>query len=130
MPLFRWDRRYATGVQEIDDQHKKLMGLMNELHDAMRSGKGKEVSRSILSELMDYSIYHFRTEEKMMRERSYPEMELHIKQHSDFMIRVEDLSRRLSSGEYMMALEINEFLKEWLSGHILSVDKEMGKYIR
>ena len=63
MPLIAWDQGFSVGVGSIDEQHKKLIGLLNDLHDAMRFGKGRDVLGKVLAELIDYTAYHFRTEE-------------------------------------------------------------------
>lgn len=130
MPLFRWEARFETGIREIDDQHKRLIWLINDLHEAMKEGRGRETISFILAKLLDYSIYHFRTEEGLMEGSDYPFSAEHIKQHAEFILKVQDLSKRFDSGEFMITVETNEFLKEWLTGHILGTDKEMAPFLR
>jgi hemerythrin len=73
MELIKWKDVFSVKVSEVDNQHKKLIGLINQLYDAMRVGKGREVLGSVLTELVNYTIYHFSTEERLFREYGYPE---------------------------------------------------------
>ena len=66
MPLFVWEDKYKVGVKEFDEQHKKLIELINKLYDAMKQGHGKDVLKSIVNDLFEYTKYHFETEEKIL----------------------------------------------------------------
>jgi len=74
MPLFPWSDDLSVKVTLIDDQHKKLIALINSLHDAMRAGEGKQVLEKTLKELADYTVYHFQTEEKYMQAVPLPDL--------------------------------------------------------
>lgn len=126
MVLFEWDNKYVIGINEVDEQHKRLVQLINELHEAMSEGRGKEETRNVLMKLMDYSMYHFRTEEELMDRHGYNELVHHQTQHLSFVDKVKELTRRHDEGEFMISIETIEFLKEWLSSHILVSDKRFG----
>lgn len=72
MSLFAWNEKYSVNIQEIDDQHKRLIGLVSQLHGAMQQGKGKEVMDKILKELIQYTRTHFAAEERIMKVNGYP----------------------------------------------------------
>jgi hemerythrin len=128
--LFPWEGKYVLGIEEIDDQHMKLVGMINSLHEGMRSGKGREVTASVLQSLMEYALYHFRTEEDLMKRYDYQGLLEHRTEHLVFMDRVGEMAKRHGGGEYLVSLELNDFLKEWLSDHILSTDRKYAPYIR
>ena len=128
--LFQWSEKYATGHAEIDSQHMRLVSMINELHEALSEGKGKKTSSGILERLVEYAGYHFKTEEKLMQKWVHENMGIHINEHRAFLSRVLEMSRDLDNGEYMVSIELNEFLKEWLSQHILGTDMLLVEHIR
>jgi len=66
MALLNWSKEYSVEVQSIDKQHQKLFDMLNDLHDAMKSGRGVQVGPAILKGLVKYAGEHFADEEKMM----------------------------------------------------------------
>ena len=88
MAFIDWDDSFSVKVKEIDAQHKRLVDMLNELYDAMRQGKGKEVLGKIIGGLIEYTDVHFKTEEKYFDKFGYPETEAHKKEHSDFVQKV------------------------------------------
>ncbi len=75
MSLFSWKEKYSVNVREIDEQHKKLIGMIAQLDDAMREGKGKQVLDKTLQDLIGYTRTHFMTEERIMKANGYPDYE-------------------------------------------------------
>ena len=130
MTLFPWDNKYEVGVGEIDDQHKKLVSIINELHEAMLLGKGRKVQGGIISELVDYTRYHFQTEEDKLLRYGFPGYAEHRGQHNRFISKLAQIQKKHLDAEYMVTLELNEFLKDWLSGHILGSDREYSDFLR
>jgi hemerythrin len=122
--LFIWNDSYKTGISTIDTQHKKLVDLINELHDAMTKGQGNQVIGKIVNELVNYTITHFAAEERLMKQAGYADFDAHKKIHDDFTAKVRDMQKSLADGQKMMSLQVSTFLKEWLSGHIMGTDKK------
>ncbi len=122
MALMNWDEKYSVGITKIDEQHKKLINLINKLYDAMREGKGKEVLLSILDETLEYTKYHFVTEEGLFKQYSYSQIEDHIKEHRDMKGKVEQLYLDVQTGKTSISIEVFNFLKFWLNNHILNTD--------
>lgn len=79
MALITWNENYSVKVKQFDDQHKKLIDMINELHDAMKVGKGKDVMEKILAGLIQYTVTHFANEERLMKQHNYPDYEQHKK---------------------------------------------------
>lgn len=124
MPIFTWSDDIATGIDEIDTQHKKLITLVNELNDAMMARKAKESLEKILQELTDYTVYHFATEERAFDRYAYTRRDEHLKYHRDFVAKVEDLTKRFKKSEIALSVDVMQFLVDWVKNHILVEDKK------
>lgn len=129
MALFEWDQQYSVGIVKIDEQHRRLVDMINELHDAIISAVGEPAVKSILDKLLDYTAYHFESEESLLKEFEYPDMERHKKDHDTLAWRVLDLRSRYESGEGVGAPELLDFLTGWLKNHILYSDKKYGLFL-
>ncbi|MBI5307325.1 MAG: hemerythrin family protein [Planctomycetes bacterium] len=124
MAFITWNDGLSVNVKEIDAHHKKLIGLINQLHDSMLEGKGKEASGKILSALVDYTASHFTYEEKLFKQYGYPEYDAHRKDHEDLIRQVKDFKSQFDKGTLGLTLKLMTFLKDWLNNHILGTDKK------
>jgi len=129
MALITWNENFSINITEIDSQHKKLIELINELHEAMKVAKGKDVMGNILSELVNYTVYHFGTEEKLFQKHGYPEYATHKKRHDDLTKQVKDTADKFNKGGNIITVEVMSFLKDWLQNHILTVDKRYAPFL-
>ena len=127
MPLMTWNDELSVNVKEIDDQHKKLIGLINNLHDAMKSGQGKQVMESTLQELAAYTVYHFTAEEKYMQEFHYPRYLAHKIKHDAFVKKVADFQNDYHAGRLGLSLDLMNFLKSWITTHIMDTDHQYSE---
>jgi len=127
MPLMTWGPMLAVGVKEIDDQHKVLVQMANDLNDAMRNGQGKDVLGKTLKELVNYTRNHFATEERLMDKYKYPQSAEHKQQHKDLVHTVSELVTKFDAGDAALSTEVMNFLREWLMKHILNTDKAFAK---
>ena len=112
--FFDWDSTYSVCVGEIDEQHKQLVNLINELHSAMMARKAKEILGEIIDELIEYTSYHFGTEEKYFDKFGYEETEAHKSIHKKFV----------DNNKLFVSSKILNFLKDWLLTHIKVTDKK------
>jgi hemerythrin len=128
MALIAWSDKYSMNIKEIDDQHKKLVGMINELHDAMKQAKSKEVSLDIINKLADYTKYHFSTEEKYMKQFGYPDYAAHKKEHEKFIDQVMSFKIEYEAGKAGLSFDLLDFLKKWLVTHIQSSDKKYSPF--
>jgi hemerythrin len=119
-----WNAELDVRVREINEQHKKLIDLINKLHDAMRTGQGKQVLGATLQELAAYTVYHFQTEEKYMQQFKYPGYLLHKSEHTAFVKKVTDFQKDFASNRLGVTLELMNFLKDWVNNHIKETDKQ------
>lgn len=121
--VFAWKDEYAFGIAEIDRQHRTLVDLVRDLHEAMAAGKGTDTLRAILDELIRYTQSHFRYEEQMLARAGWKDLEVHKAEHQKLTRTVEEFRRDLASGRVAMTLRVMDFLKSWLVGHILEKDR-------
>lgn len=128
--LIRWTDKFVTNIKEIDDQHKKLIDLINEFYGAVKENRAKEAQGKLLSGVVDYAKYHFKTEEALMRQYGYIESEDHENAHRSFEAQVADFYRRSMRGGMVLPVELTNYLRDWLQGHILSTDQELGAFLR
>lgn len=129
MALIDWSDKYSVDNPSIDTQHKKLIEIINEFHEAMKSGKGKEQIQLSLSKLLDYTKTHFGFEEKMMQSKQYPDVNIHLKEHAIIINKISDYQEKIKNGENVSSMEMMDFMKNWLFIHIQSFDKKLGKYL-
>lgn len=129
MPFVVWDDAYKTNISEIDAQHKKLFEMINDLHSALKSGRGRDILDDILNRLAIYCDTHFATEERYMRNYAYPEYRVHKTQHEDLTRKTKEFYERFKNASSDITLELMEFLKNWLHNHILKMDKQYGVYL-
>ncbi len=130
MPLMTWNERLSVGVKLLDDDHKKLVGMVNQLYDAIQGGKGKESMGPILDGLIDYTKVHFAHEEHLFVQTGYPASSAHKKEHDDLTRQVLDVQQKYKAGvNGTLSLEVMNFLKNWLVNHIQGSDQKYGPYL-
>ncbi|RMF56980.1 MAG: hemerythrin [Calditrichaeota bacterium] len=130
MALFQWSDTFSVGISSIDRQHQKLISLVNELHEAMKNGKSKEVLGYIIEELINYTKYHFQTEEELFHKYQYPQEAAHKAAHDSFVEKVLQFQEGFESGKVLLSMEILQFLKQWVSDHIQKVDKQYSFFLK
>lgn len=128
MGLIRWRDEYATEVESIDNDHKKLVELINQLYEARRQGEADQLLKRLFAELNAYCNEHFKREEDEMERLGYPEREAHQQEHQQLMQQTATLQSQLESGEDSLSNETFKFLRHWLLDHIVEVDKKFGAY--
>lgn len=129
MPLMVWSDRLSVGVKLIDDDHKRLLSLANDLHDAIVDRRGKEQLGNTLEELLNYTRFHFAREEQFFLETTYAEAATHKVEHDGLTAQVEQIQVRFNAGSPALTLEVMNFLKDWLFDHILGSDAKFGPHL-
>ena len=128
MAYIDWRDEFSVNVKQIDDQHKMLVDMINTLYDAMLANKTKDAQLQTVTRMVKYAATHFALEEKYMKQYSYGGYALHKKEHDAFAAKANDLQARMDKGGFVLTLEIVNFLREWLSHHILVVDKAYSNH--
>jgi hemerythrin len=124
MAFIEWNNSFSVGVSEIDLQHQKLVGIINDLHDAMLQGKGKAVLEEIIRGLVDYAGAHFLTEETYFDQFRYPDAGSHKEEHSAFTQKVAEFKDGFDAGKLALSITVMDFLSSWLRNHIMVADKK------
>lgn len=121
--LIEWSDSLSVGIQEIDEQHKVLVDLLNKLHDAIIHMHGNDAAKEILGQLYEYTKIHFAVEESLMRILGYPDYDEHKEHHELLIKQVQQLSNKLDKEGHSISFELLHFLKMWLTKHIMEEDK-------
>tara|TARA_B100001964_G_C14063743_1_gene522610 strand:- start:372 stop:773 length:402 start_codon:yes stop_codon:yes gene_type:complete len=124
--MFDWEDKFSVGISEIDEEHKKLIGILNKAVFANEHNDNTAETLELLGNMIEYSRKHFSTEEAYMLEFKFPEYELHKDEHLDFTAKTIRNYHNFVSGDYQITNEVLEYLKQWLVNHIQVTDK---KYI-
>ena len=124
--LVDWSSRMETGISEIDQQHKQLVDLVNQLSEAMYTGKGRDMLDHTLASLEKYALFHFGTEERLMAMHCYSEAASHKRGHESFIDDIRRFRRRFDAG-CIFPVEIMFFLREWIIYHIMMSDRDLGQ---
>ncbi|MFH1155957.1 MAG: bacteriohemerythrin [Pseudomonadota bacterium] len=120
--LMTWGPKLETGLKEIDSQHRKLVGMINSLHRAMKLKKGAKESGRILDELAQYTVFHFGHEETLFDKHGYPDTGEHKKIHKALVKQVTDFQSGFNKGQATLSMDLMDFLKDWLKNHIMKTD--------
>jgi hemerythrin len=129
MPIILWSDKLSVGIAEIDAHHKGLINIVNQLHDAIRTGKGDLELGVILDQLIDYTGYHFSYEESLMQPSKFPGQSVHEAEHKALLDQVLDLQAKFKKGQTGLSMRVINFLKDWLTNHMLGEDKKLGEYL-
>lgn len=129
MPLLPWKEEYSVKIREIDEQHKKLVAMINELNDAMSQGQAKQALEKVLDRLVGYTASHFATEERLMQTHGYPGFAEHKEKHEKMTAKVLALQQEYRSGKTRLSIEVMNFLKNWLDKHILGTDMKYSGFL-
>jgi hemerythrin len=129
MALVKWDQSYSVKVKSCDDDHKKLFDMINTLHDAMRAGHGNEKIQGIVTELANYTKYHFGREEALFSRTNYPDATAHHGEHQAFINKVADFQKDLAAGKGGQSIAVAQFLNDWLVHHIKQSDQKYSPHL-
>ena len=124
-----WTPALSVHVDEFDAHHQKLFSLINKLYRAMKEGKAKHVLEQTFDELLEYTGYHFAAEERAFDEHDYPHAEEHRALHAEIVGRAQELRTQMAEGKQLVAIEVMEFLRDWITRHIKGQDMRYAPYL-
>jgi hemerythrin len=126
-----WTENLSVGILQLDNDHKKLIDLLNQIFVASYAGVGDEYARSITSELIKYTKVHFDREEEILVKHGYPACSSHKEEHKKLVASLVELEGRISKEAIDgISVELNSFLRGWLIDHILTHDLQYAAFIR
>lgn len=120
-----WNDRFKVGNEIIDSQHKHLFEIADKLYKLLENDYDAEVVEEIVVECAEYVIFHFNTEEGIMREIGYVDIESHKKIHDAFSSYVSILIGDLTAGKEIDIAYLYSYIMDWLVDHIASQDKKL-----
>lgn len=129
MSSFIWDEKYDVGIERFNEEHKKLLEILKDIYTAMENKKDKVALAQILNKLLAYSKQHLAEEEACLKENKYPDFLDHQKQHDVFIEKMTQFCEDFKSDKFSLHFEIAIFLKNWITNHIMVVDKEYTEFL-
>ncbi len=130
MSFMEWSDRYSVGVAVFDDEHKKLIAIINELYDAVKAGIDKLDLQRVSDKLVEYTLMHFKHEEMYFDDWAYPNSAAHIAKHAQLRQQVFEYRKQiLEADSKELALDMLDFLRDWLNQHIMVEDRKYGVFL-
>ncbi len=128
MPYLEWKDSLSVGIRNIDEQHRQLVDMVNELHDEAETSGRHCPAPELVARLKAYAAEHFHIEEGYMQAFAYPDFEAHRLEHEGFLSAIHGFEAACTAGQ-ADPREVLEFLKQWLVQHITDVDVQMGRFL-
>lgn len=129
MPKIEWDESFELNIPEIDEQHRRWVDIINELHDSlMFHGGVHNLTDRILNEMIDYGRFHFAFEEEFLKKIGYPELVIHRSMHNAFMRDLINKLQQERGGGLVLNTEVMKVLTGWLQSHIQVEDRKYSEY--
>lgn len=130
LPLIEWNDSLSVQIESIDEQHKKLVTLLNALHGSGKGEQNEAILKNILNELVEYTVYHFKYEEDLFSKYDYPEKKNHMAAHKALVEQVGRFNEDFQAGRSKLSGDLFKFLRSWLNGHIRGTDKLYSTFLR
>lgn len=130
MEQIAWTEDFSVGVVIIDEQHKQLIALVNRLIAKPQTTTKSEAISDLLSDMTNYAIEHFATEEELLRQHNYPHLEEHVAQHRAFRKQIVDFCMATMSNVATVPETMLHYLRDWFVEHILKSDMAYKPFFR
>jgi len=129
MDFITWNNSMSVNIISIDYQHKKLIEEINDFYNNLFRKRSKEAISDIVYQLKKYSIYHFQTEEALMKKYGFNGFKEHRQEHQEFISKIDEIEKKLEVGKMVLTIEIANFLKDWLTNHVFNTDKKYSEFL-
>lgn len=129
MALLKWDHNYSVNIETIDRHHRKIIEILNMMHDAILQKTEHEVMDQVLKDLIEYVEQNFPEEEELLKLAGYPYLDDHLESHRMLADSVWDLQVRYEEGENL-TYEVMNLLTSWITEHIMLEDKRYEAYLQ
>lgn len=124
-----WDHVLSVGIDEIDEDHRRLVDLFNILNHSVTEGDEPEYLAAVLEELINCTAWHFSHEERLMLKYGYEGIEEHKMEHRELIKSAKELQQKILEAGKLVENKDLEFLERWLTAHILTDDMRLGSYL-
>ena len=122
MSKITWNESFSVGVNVLDEQHHKIIDLINRFVEQESEAFDREILETVLSELIEYGFEHLKLEEAMLEENDYPDFQKHKHEHLLYVQKITQSAKRKKSLSEEEFIELGEFLNQWWTDHILEED--------
>lgn len=126
--MFEWNDDYSVGIEEIDKQHKHLIGIGAELMEMIKHHSHDDLYDDVIDaveRMKDYTVYHFATEERLMEQAGFEGLEEHKGEHERFIAKLDEVDLSdLDSNQTEFIMDILNFISKWIFKHIIGADFE------
>jgi len=129
MALITWSGKYSVGVKNLDEQHKEVINLLNELHAAMLKGQAQNVAGTLLPKIQRHAREHFSTEERLMESTRFSGLAEHRAEHQALLARVDTCAARHKQGDSAVYMELLNFMRDWLINHMQKMDQKYTAWL-
>ena len=129
--IVEWEDRFSVGVPLVDNQHKHLIDMTNQLHNAclLSDDTAKEQYKKTVREAVAYVKHHFSTEEQIMEKTAYPGLVDHKKIHTEFAQEVLRNALFFDDGKKYIPNQFVRFLRDWVLTHVALIDNSLGNFL-
>jgi hemerythrin-like metal-binding protein len=127
MGIFTWNSTFVLGVELIDEQHRILISRIDQLYDHLVTNERSVDFDKVIADIVDYTDFHFRSEEELMARSGYPSLDDHLPEHHKFEANIKNYSKKSDRGDEWK-MELFQYLQDWLIDHILDTDKQFASY--
>ena len=129
MQLLKWSSELELDLPDIDNQHKQLINMINELNIAIEYNQPNSIMLPLVDRLQEYARTHFKAEEDIFTTYAYPDRATHEAEHATFIDSIKYIRRQCELIDTPMSTRIRDFLLSWLCNHIKTKDKEYKRFI-
>ena len=127
--LVKWKDEYSVGIEQLDQDHRNLLNLINRFQTTVHYKTGEEFEQGALAELIDYTKTHFAREEDLLKQHDFPGYEAHRAQHREMIEKVDAIVADYKERGHKAFPELANYLTDWLLNHINGTDKEYSSYL-
>lgn len=122
MGIIEWDESLSVKIKSIDDQHKILIGMINDFYEKLKDKPNSKLIPKLIRKMSNYVIEHFNFEEELFEKFKYSQSDAHTKEHHIFIEKVNELQKKHSTGKMILTDDVSSFLQNWFKNHILKSD--------
>jgi len=123
MALMTWTNELSVNVPQMDEQHRRLFELTNQLHDAVLKKRGSGMLQALFAQVVQTTATHFAAEERFMQQIRFRGIDKHKAQHDAWTTQMQELKTRIEAGAATVSLDVVQFLKDWMLTHLLESDR-------
>lgn len=127
--MTKWDESYSVGIKQFDEEHKVLFDIIQQLGRSIVNVNSKEKLEEVLLRIVDYATTHFASEERLMKEHGYPNLDEHLAEHEVFTKVIDDFQDQLEKGRSTLSTEVFKTLIKWLNDHFKNADAKYALFL-